>query len=604
MSSERQRIAYLRHIKIDYYDFISFILSNYANSRTAIYSAMDLTLKRKGIIAESLAIQHIALQDHRSLPIAQKTQELQNLRSQVANMELSGPTELNPESLALYHSRLKELRNKKEQIESELGKLIPAAKRTFLDSSLEEILESIPKGAAIIEFIRVHFIKHTQDSKGVSLEPPHYIAFALNNENEENIQMIDLGEAERIDKLATNFTISITGVNTDRNLVPSIESPDQGNEDWKAIGYDLYKLIFYPLLSAIGDCTRLFIAPDGDLTRVSFEVLHIGNNAKLMIDKYSISYLTTARDLLRINNPSNDLPDDPLIAANPDFDLSSNNTGNDNNTTRNTVFKVKVGKPISSRQSRDLNDNVIHFQRLAGTIEEGEEISKLLKVQPLMAEKVLESRIKFCISPGILHIATHGFFLPNQDSNPNKIKRSNLMEIEMAKENDSMLNRLSRQNLENPMLRSGLALDGANTWLQNGPLPAEAEDGILTAEDVSGMDLSNTELVVLSACDTGLGDILTGEGVFGLRRAFVLAGAQTLVMSLWKVPDQQTKELMLDFYKHLLSGKGRAEALRKAQLAMKQKYQDPYYWGAFICQGNPGPLSNELLKSIKEKKTN
>jgi CHAT domain-containing protein len=142
------------------------------------------------------------------------------------------------------------------------------------------------------------------------------------------------------------------------------------------------------------------------------------------------------------------------------------------------------------------------------------------------------------------------------------------------------------------LLRSGLALAGANTWLQHRLLPSDAEDGILTAEDVSGMDLSNTELVVLSACETGLGKVLTGEGVFGLRRAFVLAGAQTLVMSLWKVPDEQTMDLMIDFYNHILAGKPRAEALRKAQLNIKEKYPDPYYWGAFICQGNPGPLSN------------
>ena len=122
-----------------------------------------------------------------------------------------------------------------------------------------------------------------------------------------------------------------------------------------------------------------------------------------------------------------------------------------------------------------------------------------------------------------------------------------------------------------------------------------AEDGILTAEDVSGMDLSNTELVVLSACETGLGEIQTGEGVFGLRRAFVLAGAQTFLMSLWKVPDEQTKELMLDFYERLMSGESRAKALREAQLAMKEKekYANPYYWGAFICQGNRSPLSKQ-----------
>jgi CHAT domain-containing protein len=106
------------------------------------------------------------------------------------------------------------------------------------------------------------------------------------------------------------------------------------------------------------------------------------------------------------------------------------------------------------------------------------------------------------------------------------------------------------------------------------------------------MDLLDTELVVLSACETGLGAVQVGEGVFGLRRTFMLAGAKTLVMSLWKVPDKQTQELMEDFYQRLLSGQPRAEALREAQLALKEKYPHPRFWGAFICQGNPGSLQS------------
>jgi len=141
------------------------------------------------------------------------------------------------------------------------------------------------------------------------------------------------------------------------------------------------------------------------------------------------------------------------------------------------------------------------------------------------------------------------------------------------------------------MLRSGLAQAGANTWLKAGNPPEEAEDGLLTAEDVTGLDLLATELVVLSSCETGLGQVHVGEGVFGLRRAFVVAGAKTLVMSLWKVPDEQTRELMDDFYCRLLAGRGRADALREAQLALKAKYPDPFYWGAFICQGDPSALS-------------
>jgi CHAT domain-containing protein len=144
---------------------------------------------------------------------------------------------------------------------------------------------------------------------------------------------------------------------------------------------------------------------------------------------------------------------------------------------------------------------------------------------------------------------------------------------------------------ENPLLRSGLALAGAQTWLDGKVPPPEAEDGLLTAEDVTGLDLLDTELVVLSACETGLGEVRTGEGVFGLRRAFIVAGARTLVMSLWKVPDEQTRELMIDFSCRVLSGQGVADALRQAQLAMKEKYPDPYFWGAFICQGDPGPLA-------------
>jgi CHAT domain-containing protein len=140
-------------------------------------------------------------------------------------------------------------------------------------------------------------------------------------------------------------------------------------------------------------------------------------------------------------------------------------------------------------------------------------------------------------------------------------------------------------------LRSGLALAGVNTWLDGGTLPAEAEDGVLTAEDVTGLDLFDTDLVVLSACETGLGAVRAGEGVFGLRRAFQLAGARAVVMSLWKVPDEATHELMTEFYRNLLAGQPRADALRSAQLAMRARYPDPRYWGAFILQGDPGPLA-------------
>jgi CHAT domain-containing protein len=249
---------------------------------------------------------------------------------------------------------------------------------------------------------------------------------------------------------------------------------------------------------------------------------------------------------------------------------------------------VVAAVPFHAHHPRDFNRSQHHFGRLPGTREEGERIAGLLQKQPWLGAAALEGRLKQeCRSPYLLHLATHGFFLPDQQHDLNRLSRG--LEL-VAWEASPASSRLSGPGMENPLLRSGLALAGANTWLQNGALPPEAEDGLLTAEDVSGLDLLSTELVVLSACESGLGAVQVGEGVFGLRRAFVLAGAKTLIMSLWKVPDRQTQELMEEFYRRILAGQSRADALREAQLALKSRYPDPFYWGAFICQGDPAPL--------------
>jgi CHAT domain-containing protein len=287
------------------------------------------------------------------------------------------------------------------------------------------------------------------------------------------------------------------------------------------------------------------------------------------------------------------------------------------------------------RRSRDLDRGTLRFGRLPGTRVEGQRIGELLGVEPWLEAAALEAPLKACRSPRILHIASHGFFLEDQKRDPNKELRG----LGAAGWEAGSTERLSGPGLENPLLRSGLALAGANTWLGNGTSPPEAEDGLLTAEDVSGLDLLDTELVVLSACETGLGEVQTGEGVFGLRRAFVLAGAKTLVMSLWKVPDLATAILMERLYEDLLQRRlPRSEALRDAQFHVrdltvgeirgrwlsaetlerlaagdtdtKQKlhdlahspdghrpFADPYYWGAFICQGDPGPLEDSLATS-------
>lgn len=166
-------------------------------------------------------------------------------------------------------------------------------------------------------------------------------------------------------------------------------------------------------------------------------------------------------------------------------------------------------------------------------------------------------------SPQVIHLATHGFFLPvhgTSETYPDK----NAFTVQ-----------------KNPMLRSGLVLAGGNgAWLGKPALP-ERKDGILTADEISQMDLSNTELVVLSACETALGDLMGNEDVVGLQRAFKIAGVKQMIVSLWRIPDKETTELMTLFYKNRLNGGSTREALREAQCSMRKKYS-PYYWAGFV----------------------
>jgi len=183
-----------------------------------------------------------------------------------------------------------------------------------------------------------------------------------------------------------------------------------------------------------------------------------------------------------------------------------------------------------------------------------------------------EENIKKLHGPRILHIASHGFFLSDQDLQDDLNRRGQSLPIQLR---------------DNPLLRSGIALRGANARHSG-----DSDDGILTALEVAQLDLHGTELVVLSACDSAIGEVQNGDGVYGLRRALILAGAQTQVTSLWKVSDDATRTLMVDFYRRLLTGEGRSEALRHAQLSMlaRPELSHPYYWASFIPIGNWTPL--------------
>ncbi|HYC93728.1 MAG TPA: CHAT domain-containing protein, partial [Thermoanaerobaculia bacterium] len=185
----------------------------------------------------------------------------------------------------------------------------------------------------------------------------------------------------------------------------------------------------------------------------------------------------------------------------------------------------------------------------------------------------------------IVHLATHGFFLRDPQRS-----RSGVRGIIADSRQGLPGIALFRTPPENPLLRSGLALAGANSAIQGRALPPEAGNGMLLAGDVLSIDLAGTELVVLSACESGLGDVRASEGVYGLRRTFLLAGARTLVTTLWPIPDAATRTLMVRFYQAILAGGRRSEALRTAQTAVRNdpRTAHPFFWGAFVCVGAAG----------------
>jgi CHAT domain-containing protein/tetratricopeptide (TPR) repeat protein len=317
----------------------------------------------------------------------------------------------------------------------------------------------------------------------------------------------------------------------------------------------LHRDLFAPLRPLLGDATNLIVAPDGALHLLPFSAL-VDEEGDYLIRRYTISYSGTGRELLLVRARA--ARTEPIILGDPDF----------------SVVEAAEGalRPASAA------NGIFEFARLPGTRAEAEQINQLLPGSRLLLEaQASETALKAAHSPTVLHVATHAFFLPTrgQDERSRQIRvggRGVMLGLEPASD---------------PLLKSGLALAGANAR------SGRADDGILTALEAASLDLAGTELVVLSACETGLGEPRVSEGVYGLRRAFATAGARTVVSSFWKVDDAATTRLMLAFYRQVIEDRPRASALRSAQLSLLDEptLAHPFYWAAFAPYGEWGPLS-------------
>jgi tetratricopeptide (TPR) repeat protein/CHAT domain-containing protein len=573
IASERQRLDLLARLRKHVFAFLTLIVEHHSKSPSARRKALELTLRRKGLAAEVLAAQGEALLSGRYPSLAPRLEDLAALRARVASATLAGPDRPGLDASVLHRKLLEECNEQREQLERELAAEIPEMGREVWTrrASTDQLARALPRGSALVEFVRYYpysFLA-TPETEGTHWRSARYLVFILLAGKPDDVRLIDLGEADALETQAATFLRWVGNATPRLTSARELVSKRHGDRRaGEAVGDALRAALIDPLAPSLGSRTRLFLPPDGELSCLPFEVLPMPDERPLL-DHYRVSYLSTGRDLLRFRKASGVRARAAVVIADPDFRLTA---------------KPAAVPPVENERTGSLRGAAdgLSFPRLPGTEQEGRKVSAALGVRPWMGARALEGRLREKRSPRVLHLATHGFFLEQKEDLPVISSWADIDAIFATR-----AGRLSPSAMSNPLLRSGLALAGAESWLRGKPLPPKAEDGILTAEDVSGLDLAGTALVVLSACETGLGAVEAGEGVFGLRRSFVLAGARALVMSLWKVPDEPTSQLMADFYRRLSRGTGVVNALRGAQQAIRKTFPVPSVWGAFICQGDP-----------------
>jgi CHAT domain-containing protein/antitoxin component YwqK of YwqJK toxin-antitoxin module len=334
------------------------------------------------------------------------------------------------------------------------------------------------------------------------------------------------------------------------------------------ISYRKYWQPIYKILQK-QNVQKIYFSPDRIYHQINLNTLQNPENKKYAGEEIEIQILSNTKDLIGLRNTKSSSFIDLANLGKAKAELFGFPLYSATKAERESIasrYKIEKQNSEFIRGSDTEGSNLFEpLKPLEDTKTEVENIAEMLKEVNIkskvyLEKEAIEEAVKNQKAPTILHIATHGFFLPAND-----------------------------ENGQNPLLRSGLHFAGADETRKN---PAQAqenqiEDGILTAYEAVGLDLQGTELVVLSACETGLGEFVNGEGIYGLQRAFIVAGTKCLIMSMWKVNDKATQELMTNFYKNLISGLSKREAFKEAQTKIKnaEGYKHPYYWGAFVMIG-------------------
>ena len=533
--SEDAKRQYLSKIADETDIAVSLHLGAAPESATAATLALNDIVQRKGRSLDAMADQFGNLRRRLDAADQDVLRQLSAARGRLAGLVLNGiSTAAQQEAAAKLRSEIET----HEQTISARSADFSAASRV---ATLGDIQEAMPAGSVLIEFASYRPF-NVHKSRTERFAPLRYAVYVLSKTG--IVVSVDLGEAARIDRDVERFRRTLA---------------TPANQDARAAGRALHQTLIQPIEASIRGVEHVFVAPDGPLNLIPFAAL-VRADGTYLIESHTLSYVTSGRDFMRLRGPANPsrTAGPPVVVANPSFD-------------RGNV------------QASSAPDDVrLRFPPLPGTMAEAEALAKELPdARIYTGGDATETLLKEMRTPSVLHIATHGFFLRPTGAQSQEVTRGlSIVPPPLA----------TGARRDDALVLSGLALAGANQRAGG-----SGEDGILTALEAASLDLWGTRLVVLSACETGVGDARNGEGVYGLRRALVLAGSESQVMSLWQVSDTATTDLMIGYYQRLRAGEGRAQALRNVQRRFLQggsNRSHPFYWASFIQSGDWRALFN------------
>jgi CHAT domain-containing protein/Flp pilus assembly protein TadD len=533
-------------------------------------------LNAKAVAQQTLAERTLLARDQDGDRGRKTLRELLDVRGRLARLALK---ELTPSDGPNFRQELDRLVEQEEALSKKLGR-IGGATTTDPWVELSAVRAALPPDGILIEIAKFSGRNFKAKTAHNLWEEPRYVAWLIPPATGGDIQVIDLGDAAKIDRAVQDVRSAFQEAPAVLTQVGTADAETRVRRPLEALG----RLLLDPLFERLKKYRTWVVSPDGALWMFPWEALPL-SSSRYAIEDHAIRYIVSGRSLVQAS--SGEAEGTPVLFADPDFDLED------------AVANGPRPRPSDKAAPR--------WQPLPGTADEAKQITPLLtRLAPhepdvFLQQFAREETFKKLRQPRILLMSTHGMFLDDPQrprAPPSGLTLLRGIFLAPRQRPTSSARQGDGVPIGNPLLRCGLVLAGAN---RGDRAAGSGEDGILTGLEIVGTDLRGTDLVVLSACDTGLGQVRDGEGVASLRQAFQLAGARTVVSTLWKVPDAETAELMTAYFENLAAGWSKADALRRAQLALVESQRarhgaaHPLFWAGFTLTGDPGPSRRAVV---------